>query len=238
MNEKPEDFAKEEFDEQEFKPNHSPPGSEKDDGGVRLKDFVAYMQSHDYVYLPAGDFWPAARVNAQVPPVSITNAKGKKKTISASAWLASNAAIEQMTWIPGLPQIIRDKLVSDGGWIDRPGVTVLNLYRPSQPLQGDPDKAEPWLDHINMIYPDEGAHIIKWLAHRVQRPQEKINHGLVLGGVPGIGKARRRASYTSPQRHEGCARALRSRLALLSRSVRSASTRAHWSRQSLGLSRR
>jgi hypothetical protein len=27
-----------------------------------------------------------------------------------------------------------------------------------------------------------------WLAHRVQRPQEKINHALVLGGAQGIGK--------------------------------------------------
>ena len=27
-----------------------------------------------------------------------------------------------------------------------------------------------------------------WLAHRVQRPHEKINHALVLGGKPGIGK--------------------------------------------------
>ena len=26
-----------------------------------------------------------------------------------------------------------------------------------------------------------------WLAHRVQRPYEKINHGIVLGGKPGIG---------------------------------------------------
>jgi hypothetical protein len=41
MNEKPEDLAKEEFDEKEFKPNPPPPGSEKDDGGVRLEDFVA-----------------------------------------------------------------------------------------------------------------------------------------------------------------------------------------------------
>src|SRR5262249_32973495 len=35
---------------------------------------------------------------------------------------------------------------------------------------------------------DEAHHIIKWLAHRVQRPQEKINHALVLGGTQGIGK--------------------------------------------------
>jgi hypothetical protein len=182
MNERPFD---EEFEEEEFKPN--PPGS-ADDSGVQLKDFVAYMQSHDYVYLPAGDFWPAARVNARVPSVPVMNAKGKQKTISASEWLARNAPVEQMTWAPGLPQLVHDKLVSDGGWIERQGVTVLNLYRPPRPLQGDPAKAEPWIDHIQTIYPDEGDHIIKWLAHRVQRPQEKINHGLVLGGVPGIGK--------------------------------------------------
>jgi hypothetical protein len=29
---------------------------------------------------------------------------------------------------------------------------------------------------------------VKWVAHRVQRPQEKINHALVLGGNQGIGK--------------------------------------------------
>ena len=31
-------------------------------------------------------------------------------------------------------------------------------------------------------------HIFSWLAHRVQRPAEKINHALLLGGAPGIGK--------------------------------------------------
>src|SRR5205085_8626779 len=30
--------------------------------------------------------------------------------------------------------------------------------------------------------------VVNWLAHRVQRPQEKINHALVLGGKQGIGK--------------------------------------------------
>ncbi len=35
---------------------------------------------------------------------------------------------------------------------------------------------------------DDADHIIMWLAHRVQRPQEKINHALVLGGAQGIGK--------------------------------------------------
>lgn len=183
MNEKPEQLE-DDFNTETFKKKPPPP----DDSGVHLKDFVAYMQSHDYIYLPAGDFWPAERVNARIPPVPVVAAKGKHKTVRASEWLASNAPVEQMTWAPGLPQLIRDRLVSDGGWTERQGVTVLNLYRPPRPVQGDPAEAELWIDHIQTIYPDEGDHIIKWLAHRVQRPQEKINHGLVLGGVPGIGK--------------------------------------------------
>src|SRR5262249_14349000 len=31
-------------------------------------------------------------------------------------------------------------------------------------------------------------HIIKWLAQRMQNPSCKINHALVFGGAPGIGK--------------------------------------------------
>ena len=192
MNEKPEDFPGTEFDEEGFRQT-SPP----DDSGVQLKHFVAYMQSHDYVYLPAGDFWPAARVDARLPWMQLLNAKGQPaldkntglpKMIKPSAWLAKNAPVEQMTWAPGLPQLIRDRLVSDGGWVERAGVTVLNLYRPPRPLHGDPAEAGPWIEHARQIYPDEADHIIKWLAHRVQRPYEKINHGLVLGGPPGIGK--------------------------------------------------
>jgi hypothetical protein len=183
-----------EFDTETFDPP-SPPGA--DDSGVRLKDFVAYMQSPKCIFLPSGDFWPAERVNARLPPIPRLNAKGQPmidqktglpKMTKPSAWLAKNAPVEQMTWIPGLPQIIRDKLVSDGGWVERADMTVFNLYRPPRAPRGDPAKAGPWLDHARLIYPDEGDHIIKWCAHRVQRPGEKINHGLLLGGLPGIGK--------------------------------------------------
>jgi hypothetical protein len=46
----------------------------------------------------------------------------------------------------------------------------------------------PWLDLVRKVYPDEADHIVRWLAHRRQRPAEKINHALVLGGKVGIGK--------------------------------------------------
>ena len=64
----------------------------------------------------------------------------------------------------------------------------MNLYLPAQVALGDPQQAGPWLQHVRNIYPDHVDHLVAWLAHRVQRPQDKINHALVLGGMPGIGK--------------------------------------------------
>jgi hypothetical protein len=41
---------------------------------------------------------------------------------------------------------------------------------------------------LSKVFPNEADHIVFWLAHRVQRAYEKINHALVFGGPPGIGK--------------------------------------------------
>ena len=67
-------------------------------------------------------------------------------------------------------------------------MTIFNHYRPPRIERVTPARPVRWLDHVRKIYPDDADHIITWLAHRVQRPQEKINHALVLGGAQGIGK--------------------------------------------------
>ena len=46
---------------------------------------------------------------------------------------------------PGLPMLILNRLVVDGGWIERDGVRCFNLYRPPRIKLGDATKAEPWL---------------------------------------------------------------------------------------------
>ena len=88
----------------------------------------------------------------------------------------------------GLPMLIRDRLVSEGGWINRKGVACFNLYRPPTIEPGSAANAGPWLEHVHKVFGDDAKHILKWLAHRVQHPQEKINHALVFGGQQGIGK--------------------------------------------------
>jgi len=108
--------------------------------------------------------------------------------LKPTTWLDRNKPVEQMTWAPGEPMLIRNRLVREGGWFEHAGVTCFNLYKPPTIAPGDPNKAGPWTDHVRQVYPDEVDHIIKWCAQRVQAPHIKINHALVLGGAMGIGK--------------------------------------------------
>jgi hypothetical protein len=164
--------------------------------GVSLNDFHAYMPMHAYIFAPSREMWPSSSVNARIPPVPIFDANGRavldkrgnQKRTPASTWLDQNRSVEQMTWAPGLPMLIPDRLISEGGWIERNGVTCFNLYRPPSTLPSNAAEVDPWLDHIHKVFGDDDKHIIKWLAHRVQHPEIKINHALVLGGAPGIGK--------------------------------------------------
>jgi hypothetical protein len=93
-----------------------------------------------------------------------------------------------VTWAPGEPPIIEDRVVNQGGWLMKPGAKVFNLYLGPVITHGDATKAGPWLELLHALYPDDSQRILWFLAHRVQRPHEKINHGLVLGGKQGIGK--------------------------------------------------
>jgi RepB DNA-primase N-terminal domain/Family of unknown function (DUF5906) len=146
---------------------------------VTLDDFHAYMPMHQYIYTPTREMWPASSVDTKLPRIG---------RVKPSAWLDRHKSVEQMTWTPGMPMLISDKVIADGGWVDHRGATVFNLYKPPTIVHGDATKAGPWLDHVRKVYPTDADHVIAWLAHRVQRPQEKVNHGLVLGGAQGIGK--------------------------------------------------
>ena len=164
--------------------------------GVTLDDFVAYMPSHIYIFVPCREPWVAASVNSRLGRVQILDQHGRPQldrngkivTISAATWLDQNKPVEQMTWCPGYPLLIPNRLVVAGGWIERMDVTSFNLYRPPRLELGDAAAAGPWLEHVDAIYPHDAAHIVRWLAHRVQLPAQKINHALVLGGSQGIGK--------------------------------------------------
>lgn len=152
-------------------------------GRRSLEDFVAYLPSHAYLFQPTGSLWPASSADACVPwPI----VNGKK--IRPSAWLDRNRPAHAMTWHPGEPTLIEGKVALMGGWKADADATTVNVYLPPTILDGNPEAAEPWLDHVSKVFGDSAEHIARYFAHRVQRPGEKINHALVLTGDQGIGK--------------------------------------------------
>jgi hypothetical protein len=172
---------------------------------VGFDDFRAHMPSHHYIFMPVGDLWPAASVDARLPRVPLRDSNGdpilkkngEAKTEPASVWLDRNRPVEQCTWAPGLPPLIEGRLLVEGGWVTHGGVAAFNLYRPPRREPGNALKVERWTDHLYKLYGDDDRHIIRWLAHRIQRPEEKINHALVLGAAQGVGKD----SLLEPVRH-------------------------------------
>jgi uncharacterized protein DUF5906 len=163
----------------DYEPIGDPPPDPALAAAFALDDFRAYMPAHQYICLPTGELWPASSVDATVPRI------GKVK---ASAWLDRNRPVSQMTWVPGMPTIIHDRTVTNGGWDDKRGYAVFNLYKPPTITPGDAAAADRWVDHVRKVYPDDAEHLLNYFAHRVQKPHDKINHGLVLGGTQGVGK--------------------------------------------------
>jgi hypothetical protein len=146
---------------------------------VAFDDFWYYSREGKYIFGKDGSLWPAKSVDLRLPWIG---------GIKPSTMIARNHAVEQMTWSPGEPTLVKHKLVDKGGWLESPNATVFNHYRPPKAHLGNADNAKPWIEHVRKIYPDEAEHIIQWLAYRSQKPQIKIKHALVLSGEQGIGK--------------------------------------------------
>jgi hypothetical protein len=168
--------------------------------GKSVKDFYAYRPMNNFICVKTRDMWSASAVNADLPPVPLTDAQGSSLLddngdqiyMVASDWISANHVADQMTWAPGYPMLIKDQVVDQGGFIPTKGYSIFNRYRPPPPLspKGDASKAGIWVGLVQMIFGDDDAKdIINWFAHCVQKPQEKINNALVLGSEAfGIGK--------------------------------------------------
>jgi hypothetical protein len=164
---------------------------------VAKEDFWRYLpQQNTYIFAPCREMWPGTSVNARLPRVPVPNKNGQPKKdkygndlyAPATKWIDDNQRAEQMTWHPGKPMFIKHRLAVAGGWVEKRGTTSFNQYRPPQIVPGDASSATPWIEHAHRIYPDDAEHIMRWLAWHRQHPGSKINHCLVLGGNPEIGK--------------------------------------------------
>ena len=178
------------------KPDWREDKKREDLGDVTISDFSAYLPMHQYIYHPTRELWPSASINAHLPLTAVVDAEGKVRKdedgkpilLKPAAWLDLYSSVQQMVWAPGEPMVVADKIMEEGGWIEKRGSRCFNLYRPPSPPPGTAGMALRWIKLVEQLYGGEAPHIIQYMAFKVQHPQEKINHALFMGGRQGIGK--------------------------------------------------
>ena len=70
---------------------------------VVVTDFYAYLPTHRFLFVPTRQLWPGASINV---------ALGQIAGMGAAAWLDANRPVHQMSWSPGDPELVRDRLVA------------------------------------------------------------------------------------------------------------------------------
>ena len=165
---------------------------------INLGDFRAYLPAHNYIFLPCREPWPAVSIDCGVSAASAHRCRRQsdpQRRQSAKAQSQPLARLQSTGASDDLDTGDADAHSRPAGGrrrLDRAFWRRLPqpLSRSTSDQSGDPKKAQPWLDHVAKLYPieAEAKHVICWCAQRVQQPEIKINHVLVMGGEEGIGK--------------------------------------------------
>lgn len=167
------------------------------DGGWKMQvDETAFEKFYHIhpagkvLYVPSGQLWTTQTVDNVLPRVHVGDDEGKPIYQQASKWLAQNRGIETMCSDPALPQISENMVARAIGIAECEGATMYNQYRPPTIKVGNVAEAAPFIEHVHKLFEktEEAEHIIAYLAHRVQRPGQKVRHALLIGGDQGIGK--------------------------------------------------
>lgn len=148
-------------------------------------DCYAYISKEDsYFDIQTRDEVSRSSFNALFRHVNCTSLHGGKMQINASNWFDENRVaagspkLQSLTYAPGESALCtREGLIYGNRWKDA-RVT---------PKQGN---VSLWLDHINELLPNlqEQTHLLNVMAYKMQHPNKKINHAVLLGGNPGTGK--------------------------------------------------
>lgn len=155
-------------------------------GSGSIDNFIYSAPSNKFIYRPTRAEWEASAVDAAVSPV---NHEGE--IVLASVWIRTQKLITSVTSDPLIKdEIVREHDCLDGIIMPSPGGSLYNKYRPPTIELGNPDKCEPWLNHVRKIFnkPGDADQFLDYMAHRVQFPGIKPRFALVLVGPQGLGK--------------------------------------------------
>lgn len=164
----------------------------------RMEDFRYDEKQEKYWDTTTGELLGAKSVDGAIPredwPTRPDGRSGQLKPYPPSRAINdidTGLTVEGSTWWPGMPRFIEDIVVNESGPLPTPGAVCFNTYRlPRHDALREDCSPQLWLDHIAKLFPEveEREHFFDFAAHTLQRPFEKLNHGLVMAGAQGIGK--------------------------------------------------
>lgn len=159
-----------------------------------MEDFRYDEQQDKYWDTTTGNILSAKSVDGAIPKRLWPARPSGGKLITPSMAINdvdTGLTVEGSTWWPGQPKFLQDVVVTERGAMPLPGACCYNMYiAPDRTFADVLPSPQPWIDHIKLLWPDplEHEHFFDFCAHMLQRPDEKVNHGLVLSGAQGIGK--------------------------------------------------
>ena len=144
---------------------------------LRPDQFVFYAPGNEYIMLSTNDSWKREALLKELP----------KEEVDA---IDIQRRVHCRAWDPLEPQFIFNRVMSIGtaGWQDVPDSTTMNTYQPATITLGDPAQAAPWLAQCSRLYKEHWHHMVSYFSFLRQHPGVKINHGILMGGNPGVGK--------------------------------------------------
>jgi hypothetical protein len=163
----------------------------------RMEDFRYDERQAKFWDITTGSLLVAPSVDGAIPrewwPTTETT-KGKLKPYKPSIAINdvdTGLTVEGSTWWPGKPAFIHDVVIDERGMVPQKGASCYNTYKAPDHSNLNTDKTpELWIEHVKKLWPDpvEYNHFFDYAAHMLQRPDQKVNHGIVLAGSYGIGK--------------------------------------------------
>jgi hypothetical protein len=163
-----------------------------------MQDFRYDEQQEKYWDTTTGNLLGAKSVDGAIHPndwpTRIDGRSGEQRPFAPSRAINSvdtGLTVEGATWWPGKPKFIHDVVVSERGAMPLKGAVCYNSYLAPERSGLRKDRSpQQWIDHVIKLYPDplEHNHFFDYCAHMVQKPHEKVNHGVVLAGGQGLGK--------------------------------------------------
>ena len=147
----------------------------------------AYVVSDDgYFNLDDRTEVSRAAFNALYAGLSCRSRHGKNPVASASKWFdewrheRGGKALSAITYAPGLLALV-----------ERDGDVLGNRWQDARtPLVAGAGSAGMWLAHLEALLPEaaEREALLDVLAFKLQHPDVKVNHGVLLAGHAGCGK--------------------------------------------------